>query len=70
MSKETQNKELSKDKALHIADVSKFKASDREVLKHIFFTKTDLYWARKRDGYRFNNEECGLAIDHYIETNT
>ena len=40
----------------------------REELKHKYFKKTDLYWVRRRDGYRFNNEECGLAIDHYIET--
>ena len=44
------------------------KASDREALKHKYFNKTELYWVRKRDGYRFDNEECGLAIDYYIET--
>jgi len=44
------------------------KASDREALKHKYFRKTELYWVRRRDDYRFDNEECGLAIDHYLET--
>lgn len=41
---------------------------NREELKLKYFKKYSLYWIRKRDGYRFNNEECGMAIDHYIET--
>jgi hypothetical protein len=41
---------------------------NREELKLHFFKKHQLYWIRKIDGYRFNNEECGMAIDHYIET--
>ena len=44
------------------------KASDRDTLKHKYFRKTELNWVRRRDGYKFDNEECGLAIDHYIET--
>jgi len=47
---------------------SKTNDMTRDELKHKYFKKTDLYWLRRRDGYRFNNEECGLAIDHYIET--
>ena len=41
---------------------------EREILKHKYFKRTELCWVRKRDGYIFNNEECGLAIDYYIET--
>lgn len=41
---------------------------NREELKLKYFRKTKLYWIRKRDGYRHDNEECGLVIDHYIKT--
>lgn len=33
-----------------------------------FFTKTQLYYVRKRDGYRFDGEEVHLSINHFIET--
>lgn len=48
--------------------IKKYKEIDREALKHKYFEKKELYWIRRRDGYKFDNEECGLAIDHYIET--
>ena len=47
---------------------ARVKDQGREVLKYKFFNKAELCWVRKRDGYKFDNEECGLAIDHYIET--
>ena len=40
----------------------------RDELIHRFFKKHELYWIRRKDGYRFDSEEMNLAIDHYIET--
>ncbi len=41
---------------------------EREALKHAYFKKAEHSWVRRRDGYKHDDEECGLAIDHYIET--
>ncbi len=48
--------------------IEAMKKCERKALKHVFFKKAELSWIRRRDGYKHDDEECGLAIDHYIET--
>ena len=47
------------------------KLSKRDDARFRFFKKSEnglSQWIRKRDGYIFDNEEVGLALDHYFET--
>jgi len=51
-----------------MSDEQELTEQNRNDLKHKYFRKTEIFWVRRRDGYKFDNEECGLAIDYYIET--
>lgn len=42
--------------------------TEKEILRHKYFRKTELCWVRRKDEYKFDNEEAGLAIEHYLET--